>query len=140
MTRYKIIVLIGLFSFPTRVVLSQTNVDSITIVSKYSLYFLKNGKRLSPGKLVTAVKSNPEAYAILKHAKDSRDIGMILGCIGGFMVGYTVGVSFGERKLDKLDLAAGGALVLFSIPFSIGFSAKSYKAVKIYNAGIKETR
>ncbi|MGB4847057.1 MAG: hypothetical protein WBP41_04015 [Saprospiraceae bacterium] len=137
MISYKIIILICLFSCPISVVLSQTFVDSITIVTKYGLYFTKNGRPLSGGKLVSAVRSNPEAYRILKRAKDSRDLGTIMGTIGGFVVGYTIGASLGQKPLDKRTLIYGGTLVLFSIPFSTGFPAKALKAVKIYNAGIR---
>lgn len=137
MSNFRNIILIGLFSFPITVILSQTYVDSITIVTKFGLYYSKNGKTLSAGKLVNAVKSNPEAYRILKQAKDSHDLGSVMGSIGGFMAGYAIGASLGKKSLDKRTLIFGGTLILFSIPFSTGFNTKAYKAVKIYNEGLR---
>ena len=140
MINFRILLLLFILVCPLSLIFSQTYVDSITIVNKYGLYFSKNGKRLTPAKLVTAVKSNPEAYKIMKNAQESRDLGTIMGSIGSFVAGYAVGRSLGPRTLDKRTLIFGSALVLVSIPFSSGFSAKTLKAVKIYNAGLRDTQ
>jgi hypothetical protein len=115
-------------------------VDSIKIVQNYSLKFYKNGRRLTASQLLNAIKSNKEAYSLMKNAKDKRDIGVIMGSIGGFMVGYSLGASLGEGKLDKISLGLGGSLVLLSIPFSSGYTVKTFKAVKIYNNGLRTSQ
>jgi len=115
---------------------SQTSTDSIQIVRKNGLKFSQHGKILKPAELLTIMKPNSEAYTIMKKAKGSRDIGTIIGSVGGFMVGWSIGGLIGKGEIDTKLLIAGGALVIASIPFGSSYNSNATKAVNIYNDGL----
>src|SRR5688572_9654367 len=115
---------------------SQSSTDSIQIVRKNGLKFSQHGKILKPAELLTIMKPNSEAYTIMKKAKGSRDIGTIIGSVGGFMVGWSIGGLIGKGEIDTKLLIAGGALVIASIPFGSSYNSNATKAVNTYNDGL----
>ena len=115
---------------------SQTSADTIQIVRISGLRFIQNGKNLKPGELLAIMKPNPEAYNVMKKAKGSRDIGTVLGSVGGFMFGWSLGGLIGGGKIDTKTLIFGGALAIISIPFGSSYNSNAIKAAKIYNEGL----
>lgn len=111
--------------------------DTIQIKYNYGTKFYYQGKIQRPNKVLTLLESNPAAYKQMRRAIGSRTFGDILGGVGGFMVGYTLGNSIGRKKLDKRTLIYGGVLVAISLPLSFSYNKASVKAVRMYNEGLR---
>ena len=118
---------------------SQT-ADSIQIRRKSQLSFIHGGQMVKPGQVLRIIKSNKEAYALMKKANGSRAVGSVVGSIGGFMVGYTLGSAIGGGKISTPVLLAGGALIGISLPFGSSFKKNATKAVDVYNQGLRTPR
>jgi len=97
------------------------------------LKFSQNGKYLKPKEILALMESNPEAFNAFKKAKSNLDMASVLGFAGGFMVGWPLGAAVAGGEPQWGLAAAGGALVVLSIPFSTGFKKHATKAVDIYN-------
>src|SRR5688500_4418458 len=131
---YKSIFLSLLLSIPFILAQGQTaSSDSIKIVKKAGVTFVQNKRVLKPAELLTIMKPNPEAYNLMKKAKGSRDTGSIIGSIGGFMVGWSVGRLIAGGDVNWGLMLAGGGLIGVSIPFGVSYNANAIKAVNIYN-------
>ena len=118
---------------------AQNQSDSISVKKAFGTIFKQNGKVLTPGKLMSIVQSNPSAFEEMKVAKSNYGVGSVIGFAGGFMVGYPIGTALAGGKADWALAGIGAGLIVASIPFSSAYVSHAKKAVKMYNAGLKQT-
>ncbi|KGL62033.1 hypothetical protein [Polaribacter sp. Hel1_85] len=98
--------------------------------------FYQNDKKLKPSQLTELLKSNTEAFDLMKSAKSNYTWATVLGGAGGALVGFPIGTAIGGGDA-KWELAgAGAALILVAIPILNNYNKKAKKAVEIYNNGI----
>ena len=101
--------------------------------------YTQNDKPLNMTELVSAMKSNQEAYDLAKKAKSNYGVAQILGGVGGFLIGYPLGTAMGGGKPNWPVAGAGAAIVLVAVPISIGANKKMKKAIHLYNSGLTES-
>lgn len=136
----KIACITAVLSLITFLAQGQVATDTIQIKYHYGSKFYYQGKLHRPNKLLTIMKSNPEAYQQMKKAIGLRAFGDIIGGVGGFLVGYSLGNSIGPRnELNKSTLIVGGVLSIISLPISLSYNKNSVKAVKMYNEGLRSS-
>ena len=99
----------------------------------------QNNKRISNSKVLEMMKSNTDAYHLMKSAKTSAIWSKILGFAGGFMVGYPIGSAIGGGKANWTLVGVGAGFIVAAIPLNSTFNKKSTKAIKLYNAGVLST-
>lgn len=96
--------------------------------------FESDGRTLKPREVLTLMESNEQAHATFRKAKSNYDAGQTFGFIGGFLVGWPLGTAIGGGDPQWGLAAAGGALILASIPFQSAFKKHAHAAVELYNA------
>jgi hypothetical protein len=128
-----LIILISSFNFA----MGQTN-DSITMKKVVGGYhFFQGEERLTVNQLVKAMKTNNEAYSLVKSAQSNNTIASVIGGVGGFMVGWTLGTALGGGEPNWAVAGVGAGLIVVSIPISHSFNKKVKKAVETYNRGFQ---
>src|SRR4051812_6073263 len=85
--------LMVLFVAPTFAQNGNDSIKTRKVVGGYQ--FFQHHKALKMGKLVKAIEKNEEAYMHIKSAQSANTIGSIIGGVGGFMVGWTLGAAIG---------------------------------------------
>src|SRR5687767_4050005 len=134
---FKIAFIAAALFFITFMAQGQMATDTIQIRYHYSSKFFYQGKLQRPNQLLKIMETNPGAHKQMKRAISTRTFGDVVGGIGGFMVGYSLGNSLGQNKLNKNTLITGGVLVVISLPISLSYNKSSVKAVKMYNEGLR---
>ncbi len=90
----------------------------------------------SPAKVLDLMKSNQEAYNLMKKAKGSYDFAMGLGYIGGFLVGVPLGSTVAGGDPNWTLAAAGGVTILLALEVIKGFKKNAMRATEIYNSSL----
>lgn len=113
--------------------------DSIEVVKGGlgGLRFYQHNKQLKMPQLTDALRSNPQAFALLQKAKTNNTLAFISGFIGGALIGYELGNAAGGRKVNGAVIATGVGFIGISIPFGIGGTRKTRQAVFLYNAAYR---
>ncbi len=101
--------------------------------------FLQNGKSLKFSEMESMMKSNTEAYQLIKSAKTNNGMAMVLGGVGGALIGWPLGTAMGGGEPNWTLAGIGAGLVVVSIPISSKANKKALKAVAIYNANLNAT-
>lgn len=132
-----IILCLGFFSAN-----SQVQNDSIEIRGEKGAAAYQNDKALDIKQMLDITSANTEAYKYMKLAKSNLDGAKILGYIGGFMIGYTLGAAVMGGEPNWLVAGGGLGVILLAIPLSKSYNKNVRKAVGIYNSGLvkHETR
>lgn len=118
----------------------QSGTDPITLKKVTGGYqFFQADKMLTANQLVNAVKSNEQAYTIIKTAKSSYSFASVLGFAGGALVGWPLGTAMGGGEPEWAMAGLGAGLILIAIPISQNFNKKAKEAVDLYNGGLKES-
>jgi hypothetical protein len=104
------------------------------IMMKKGGKFEADGRTLKPREVLTLMESNEQAHAAFKKAKSNYDAGQTFGFIGGLLVGWPLGTAIAGGDPQWGLAAAGGALILASIPFQAAFKKNARAAVALYNA------
>lgn len=76
---------------------------------------------------------NPEAYAELRKAGDSRALSAVFGIPGGGLVGYEVGNWATGGQLNAVRSGIGAALFLTSIFFDFKSESHLERAIALHN-------
>ena len=118
---------------------AQNQSDSISVKKAFGTVFKQNGKVLTPKQLMSIVQSNPSAFQEMKVAKNNYSVASVVGFAGGFMVGYPIGTALAGGKADWALAGIGAGLIVASIPFTNAYVGHATNAVKMYNAGLKQT-
>ena len=112
---------------------AQTAVDTVSWSKGKIMY--KN-QALTMPKFTELIKGNTEATAYLKKAKTQRGIGTFFGLIGGFCIGYPLGVAAGGGDAPWPVLGVGVGVLLVGIPLSSSGNKNLKKAIRTYNASL----
>ena len=80
------------------------------------------------------IQDNPAAYREFKKAKLNYSISGVFGFAGGVLVALPLVTAVIGGKPEWGFAAAGGALILVSIPFTRGFHKRAENALEDYNA------
>ena len=116
----------------------QSKSDSITVKDVFGGYkFFQNDKQLTLSQVGTILKQNEFAYKEFNKAKSNNTIASIIGGVGGFMIGYTLGTAMGGGKANWTVAGIGAGLVLVSIPISNNYKKRAKSAIDSYNEGQK---
>lgn len=102
---------------------------------KYS----QEGRQLSMNELVNTMKSNQEAYDLIKKAKSNTTLASVFGGLGGALVGWPLGTALGGGDPNWVLAGVGAGLIVIGIPISVGANKKAKEAVGLYNASLNET-
>lgn len=94
---------------------------------------LQGGQSLSMNQVSNIMKTNTEAFAVLKKAKSSGGAAQAFGAIGGALVGWPVGTAIGGGDPNWALAGVGAGFILLAIPFSSTSSKHLTKAVDIFN-------
>ncbi len=116
--------------------MGQTPKDSIQVNRSFGTTYYQHGEQLTPKLLLNITLSNPEAYAEMKIARTNSTAANVLGAIGGFMVGFSLGSLLVGKDPNWGVVGAGAGFIGISIPFSIAFNKHARKAARIYNEGL----
>ena len=125
-----------LYSLPT---LGQYANDSIKVKKDLGKVYTFQGKKLKPKEMLVIMKPNPAAFREMNRAKTNYDVGSVFAFAGGFLVGWSIGSLITTGEVDWRVAGAGAGFIGISVPFSIGQSKHTKKAVKIYNEGVKSS-
>ncbi len=116
------------------------NAQQIEVQKVFGGYiFSKEGKRLNMKNLMTTIQDNKEAYTLVKSARSKNTLAMILGGVGGFSVGYSLGRSLRGEKVNWALLGIGAGALGVGIPISISANKKIKQAVELYNKSLDNT-
>ena len=118
---------------------AQSNTDTIEVKNGLGVVFKQNGKNLPPRLLLKITESNAVAFKEMQIAKSNSSVSNVFGIPGGFLVGWTLGTAIGGGKANWAVAGIGAGLIVISIPFSTAYSRHAKNAVRIYNAGLKQT-
>jgi hypothetical protein len=111
----------------------QNSTDSIY---KFGSTFRQNNKILKPNQMLQIMEEDSAAYKQMKSALNNYRAGNAIGAIGGFMFGWPLGAVAGGGQFNLPLFATGLVIASASLPFSISYSKKAIKAVKIYNSNL----
>lgn len=102
---------------------------------KYSL----NGSQMTIKDLVKTMKSNSQAFNLIKKAQSNNIISSILGYAGGGLIGFPIGsaISGGDANWTLAGIGAG--LVAIGIPISSNVNKKTKQAIDLYNSSLSST-
>lgn len=126
---------IAILTFSSHLMFAQAPQD--TIVIKRSA-FLQNGKALKPKQLLEITKTNPVAFEQMQKAQKNVVPATILGSIGGFGIGYSLGGLIGGRDINWTVFGVGAGFIVASIPFSSAYAKHAKKAVLTYNEDLQK--
>ena len=134
MQNLKFFGILSLFILLANVCFSQQKIDVKN--SGIGVVFKQEDKILNAKKLLTAVSSNEEAYLIAKKGKGKYDGANVLGAIGGFAFGYTLGAAVTGSDPNWAVGGGGVGLAVVSLIISSNASKDFIKAVEIYNSDL----
>jgi len=118
----------------------HSNAQQIEMQKVFGGYtFSKDGKRLNMKNLIKTMQPNKEAYQLMKSARSKNTLAMILGGVGGFGVGYSLGRSLRGEKVNWAVLGLGAGALGVGIPISMSVNKKIKQAVKLYNTSLDKT-
>jgi hypothetical protein len=113
---------------------AQTRDGDLKMVKSFGgTKFYLDGQLLKPKEVLNLMEHDVEAFNEFKKAKSNNDAGNVLGFIGGVMIGWPLGTALAGGD-PQWGLAAGGAAVLVAtIPLTIGFKKHATTATNLYN-------
>lgn len=116
---------------------TRSSSDSIEVVINFSgTHFYQHDKQLKPRQLKNLLQSNGQAYRHLNASKPPRVGAVVLSYVGGFMIGWPIGIAIAGGKPNWALAGVGGGLVAVSIPLTISANRQLRKAINSYNAAL----
>jgi hypothetical protein len=85
-------------------------------------------------------KDSPLAYAEFKRGRKLETTGAIMGFVGGVLVMFPIGSAIAGAEPEWSYLAAGGALIIGSIPLHRSYKRHAQSAIETYNKGLMSWR
>lgn len=101
--------------------------------------FSQEGKNLTLRYMSKIMKSNTEAMPYMSKARSGHALATIVSGTGGFLVGFSLGLTLSEGVRSWGILGAGAGIIALSIPLSNKAFKNAVKAVDIYNNSLKTT-
>ncbi|MBV2246387.1 MAG: hypothetical protein KUL83_04430 [Lentimicrobium sp.] len=116
----------------------QSVSDSISARKVFGGYrFYQGDQRLNFYQLENIMKQDELAYQQIVAAKSTNSVSTVIGGIGGFMVGWTIGTAIGGGDPNWILAGMGAGLIVISIPITNSTIKKTKQAVDTYNAGLQ---
>lgn len=133
----KKIILTLIFTLAT---ISFCNAQKIEMKKIFGGYiYSQDGNKMTMGKMVKAMESNPDALKFMKKAKSNNVLASILGGAGGALIGFPIGTAIGGGDANWTLAGIGAGLVAIGIPISSGVNKNAKKAVDLYNSSLNST-
>src|SRR4051812_3333732 len=85
-------------------------------------------------------KDNPTAYEEFKKGRRLETAGGIMGFVGGVLILFPIGSAIAGANPEWSYLAAGGALIIGSIPLHRSYKRHAQNAIETYNNGLTSWR
>lgn len=136
---YYLFILICLILINPSQVKAQTANEPIVKDSLRGFPLKQHGEVLTVPQLDQIFANHPEARLEFKAARGNRDLSMVLGYAGGFLIGWPLGQSLGGGDPNWVMAGIGAGLIIIAIPLGSAFKKRSLNAVDIYNKGLQET-
>ncbi|WP_445735079.1 hypothetical protein [Mariniflexile sp.] len=123
------------FATITLCIAQQIEIKKVFGGYKYS----QDGENLRMGKLVKIMKSNPQAFELIKKAQSNNTIAYIIGLTGGGLIGWQTGTNSAGGNANWTLAGVGAGLIAVGIPISLGVDKKKKQAVELYNSSLNST-
>lgn len=101
--------------------------------------YSQNGNFLNVNGLKNAVKSNEQAYGLMKKASVTNSIAFSVSFAGGMLIGFPLGTALAGGDPNWIVAGVGVVLVGVSIPISNKFNEQAKEAVGIYNNSLQSS-
>jgi hypothetical protein len=102
--------------------------------------YRQDGKALDAADMTEKLSAEPASAPHVSRARTLSTISMILAAAGGALVGWPIGAKIGGDPNPKWGLAAaGGAVILVSVPLALWGSSSLGSAVDAHNAQLPST-
>jgi hypothetical protein len=85
-------------------------------------------------------KDSPLAYEEFKKGRKLETTGGIMGFVGGVLILFPIGSAIAGAEPEWTYLAAGGALIIGSIPLHRSYKRHAQSAIETYNNGLTSWR
>ncbi len=133
----KLVLILLLMTIHLSFVLGQTPGDTISVFKMNRGYqYFKGDKQLTADEIAFAVRSNDQAYHMVRSAQSNHTFATILAYAGGFMIGWQLGAAIvGD---DPSLLVAGAGIAVAGLGFSVGTRSETLmrQGVELYNEGL----
>lgn len=130
----KLLMFFVLFLFFKTSSKAQEIKDTIQINKTFiGTVFKQNNKPLKPSKMIMLMENYPEASNEMKKARNNYIVSSLIGGVGAFMVGWSLGSAIGGGKSSPTMLGLGTGLIVVSVPFAVIYDKRATKAVRSYN-------
>jgi hypothetical protein len=114
--------------------------NTMTLKSDFfGLRFYQNDKKMNFSQAAKVMQENEQAYNYIRSARTNNTWSTIIGSIGGFMLGYTLGTSLGGGDPNWVVGGIGAGLIVAGIPLTIQAKKQAQNAVLTYNEGLKSS-
>lgn len=132
MIKYFTALCILVATFNSHIAIGQVQSVDTVILKKHNYYI--GDAKYSQKQMLDQMESCPEAYRLMKKAKNSNDINLVLAAIAGYCIGWPVGQYVAGGNPNWAIVGGTAVAGVTSIPFFIRAKKKSRKAVRVYNS------
>jgi hypothetical protein len=116
---------------------AATSADTITVTKTFGGYhFYQGSKILRWNQLLSKMESNEDAYWQMNSARNSKVLADVVGGLGGFALGWTIGTALAGGEASGILVIVGVGLIVTSIPITQSSYRKAKHAVRMYNNGL----
>lgn len=113
--------------------------DSIYVAKGFLGYrYYHQDERLNINHLPLLMHDNAEAYELITKSKNKHVLSSIISGAGGFLIGLQIANVIIGGDPNWSVVAAGGGLMVLSIPIFARSNKLSLQAVEIYNSRLSE--
>lgn len=98
--------------------------------------FVLSGVEMNFKQTLEVMKDVPEAYKLMKKARNNNAVATAFGFITGFAIGVPLGQALGGGEPEWGIAAIGGGALVLAIPFMINTKKLSKLSVRKYNQEI----
>lgn len=116
------------------------NAQKIDIEKVFGGYkYTQNDELKSIGDLANIMKSNSDAFELMKKGRTNRSLSAVLGFAGGGLIGWPIGTALAGGDANWTMAGIGAGLIVIGIPISSSANKKINQAVELYNASLNGT-
>jgi hypothetical protein len=98
--------------------------------------FVLSGVEMNFKQTLEVMKDVPEAYQLMKKARNNNMVATAFGFITGFSIGVPLGQALGGGEPEWGIAAIGGGALIIAIPFMLKTKKLSKLSVRKYNQEI----
>ena len=121
-----------------------SNTHQITVKKKFlGRDYIYNGQKikysdLSFSSFKRIMWDYPEGLSKVKSAEFLSITGFCFGIVGGFLLGYPIGVNLAGEKVNWTVGAIGGGMIVIAITLDIISNSLLGKSVELYNESLEQ--